>query len=95
MGVGSWIIIIILGLLLVSQLKPDWYDASAGKAIDAGTQAIFDKDNVTEEEPIPWDLGLPFLTQDFIKCTSNNVCERLYSSDAYCDLESGHCFIIN
>jgi len=87
---------IIIGLIIIGVLfliKPEWYDATAGKVIDAGKEKL--TENITETAPpLVQDHGLAYYYDNFsfIKCVDSSICQRLYGSSSQCNVTSGHCF---
>jgi len=100
MDLSDILILAGIGILVLFLFKPDIYNATAGKVVDAGVQATMDRvnanssiENNSEEEHIPQDIGMPYIENiTFFQCTSSNICERLFGGASYCNVIDGHCY---
>lgn len=97
MGLVDWLMLILLIFAAVWFFKPEIYDNTAGVVVDKAIDIAkdkFDGSSVEVNVSEVIDLGLPYLYDNltFTKCGSNNLCERLFGSQAMCNLTSGHCY---
>ena len=103
MNAFNTLIFIVLGVVALAVLMTDTYDATVGKGVDIGKQAVFDKakdvlNNEDENHTLIGqtiiDLGLPYLVENvtFVKCTADNICERIYGPETLCNTTSGSCY---
>ena len=99
MGVGNWIIGIVLILGLLYYVEPELITNPK-----VGTQSVISdvkgkigmeitEELVEELSLIPSDLGMPFIetVTNFTLCTSNNICERIWPG-SFCNTSNGHCY---
>lgn len=108
MGIFKWILLLFIIAAAIAIFRPDIYKSMTGinstqSVAKAEQQSVFDKitdvwakDNKTQDivDETIIDAGFPYTISNvsFFKCSSNNVCERIFGSTSWCDIASGHCF---